>query len=37
VEAGSSVLKMEPNIPTGAYLIKVQIGPKVVVKKIMKD
>jgi hypothetical protein len=37
VEAGSSVLKMEPNIPTGAYLIKVQVGPKVVVKKIMKN
>jgi hypothetical protein len=37
VEAGSSVLKMEPNIPTGAYLIKVQVGQKVVVKKIMKD
>jgi hypothetical protein len=37
VEVGSSVLKMQPNIPVGAYLIKVQVGEKVVVKKIMRD
>lgn len=37
VDAGSSVLKMQPNIPVGAYLIKVQVGQRVVVKKIIKD
>jgi hypothetical protein len=37
VVVGSSVLKMQPNIPVGAYLIKVQVGEKIVVKKIMRD
>jgi hypothetical protein len=37
VDAGSSVLKMQPNIPIGAYLVKVQVGAKVVIKKIMKN
>lgn len=37
VDAGSTILKMQPNIPVGAYLIKVQVGAKVVIKKIMKN
>ncbi len=37
VDAGSTVLSMQPNIPTGSYLIKVEVGSKVVIKKIMKD
>lgn len=37
VNAGANLLKMQPNIPTGAYVIRVQIGDKVVVNKIIKE
>jgi hypothetical protein len=37
VDAGSTILKMQPKIPSGSYIIKVQVGDKMVVNKIMKE
>ena len=37
VNVGNNILKLQPNIPTGAYIVKVQIGDKVVSNKIIKD
>jgi fibronectin type 3 domain-containing protein len=37
VNIGNNILKLQPNVPTGAYVIKVQIGDKVVSSKIIKD
>jgi len=34
---GMNVFKLLPNVPTGAYVIKVQIGEQVVLNKIIKD
>ncbi|MFM2439098.1 MAG: hypothetical protein RLZ16_95, partial [Bacteroidota bacterium] len=34
--AGPNVLKIQPNIPAGVYIVQVQIGEKVIFKKIIK-
>jgi hypothetical protein len=34
---GTNILKLLPNVPTGAYVIKIQIGDNVVINKIIKD
>ena len=34
---GTNILKLLPNVPSGAYVIKVQIGDNVVINKIIKD
>jgi len=34
---GMNVFRLVPNVPTGAYVIKVQIGDDVVLNKIIKD
>jgi len=37
INAGVNTLNLLPNVPTGAYVIKIQIGDKVVLNKIIKD
>jgi hypothetical protein len=37
INAGVNTLKIVPNVLTGAYVIKIQIGDKVVLNKIIKD
>ena len=37
VTAGTNVLKVQPNVPTGVYLMSVEIDGKVIVNKIIKD
>jgi fibronectin type 3 domain-containing protein len=34
---GMNIFRLVPNVPTGAYVIKVQIGDDVVLNKIIKD
>jgi hypothetical protein len=37
INVGVNTLKLLPNIPTGVYVIKIQMGDKVVLNKIIKD
>jgi hypothetical protein len=37
INVGVNTLRLRPNVPTGTYVIKVQIGDKVVLNKIIKD
>jgi hypothetical protein len=37
VNVGVNLLRLRPNVPTGTYVIKIQIGEKVVLNKIIKD
>jgi Concanavalin A-like lectin/glucanases superfamily/Secretion system C-terminal sorting domain len=37
VNAGTNVLKIQPNVPSGAYVMIVQIDGKEIVNKIIKD
>jgi hypothetical protein len=37
INTGNNNLVLFPNVPTGAYLIRVEIGDKVVLNKILKD
>jgi hypothetical protein len=37
VNVGHNMLKLQPNVPTGAYIVNVQIGDKVLSYKIIKD
>jgi hypothetical protein len=37
VNVGVNLLRLIPNVPTGTYVIKIQIGDKVVLNKIIKD
>ena len=35
--AGANILKIQPNIPAGAYIVQVQIGERVVFEKVIKN
>jgi hypothetical protein len=37
LNVGHNMLKLQPNVPTGAYIVNVQIGNKVLSYKIIKD
>ncbi len=37
INVGANVFKIQPSIPTGAYIVEVHVGDKVVFKKVIKD
>jgi hypothetical protein len=37
INAGANILKVQPNVPSGAYLIKLKIADKVIHQKIIKN
>ena len=37
VNVGVNMLRLRPNVPTGTYVIKIQMGDKVFLNKIIKD
>ena len=37
LNVGTNIFKLLPNVPTGAYVIRVEIGGKVALNKIIKD
>ena len=37
INEGANILKVQPNIPAGSYLVKLKIGEKVIQEKIIKN